>query len=74
MNIKFFCCDLPSVDESGKIDKPIHNALLGSDIIIYESLNNLDLLPLLKPFHFYGFPLPFHGLDGTPVRAVGIIE
>ena len=42
MDIKFFGCDLPSVDISGSKDKPIHNALLGSNIIIYESLTNLD--------------------------------
>ena len=73
MNIKFFGCDLPSIDVNGSKDKPIHNALLGADIIVYESLTNLDQLPLLKPFKFYGFPLPFDGLDGSPVRAVGVI-
>jgi len=74
MGIKFFGCDLPSVDESGSKDKPIHNALLGTNIIVYESLTNLDQLPLLTPFKFYGFPLPFVGLDGSPVRAIGVIH
>ncbi|MDP7610058.1 MAG: cyclase family protein [Candidatus Marinimicrobia bacterium] len=73
MKIKFFGCDSPSVDVIGSKEKPAHHALLGSDIIIYESLNNLHQLPLLTPFEFYGFPLPFNGLDGSPVRAVGII-
>jgi len=72
MGVKYFGCDLPSVDKSGSKDKPIHNALLKENIIIYESLTNLDKLPLLKPFEFYGFPLPFVGLDGSPVRAVAI--
>ena len=71
--IKIFGCDLPSVDVSGSKEKPIHNALLGVDIIIYESLANLDQLPLLIPFNFYGFPLSLYGLDGSPVRAIGII-
>ena len=74
MDIKFFGCDLPSVDVSGSKDKPIHNALLGANIIVYESLTNLDQLPLLTPFEFYGFPLPFIGLDGSPVRAIGVIH
>lgn len=74
MGIKFFGCDLPSVDTSGSKEKPIHHALLGADIIIYESLTNLDQLPLLEPFEFYGFPLPLAGLDGSPVRAVGILQ
>ena len=69
-----FAGDLPSVDKSGSVDKKVHRHLLSSDIIIYESLTNLNRLPLLKPFHFYGFPLPFIGLDGSPIRAVGIIN
>jgi kynurenine formamidase len=73
LKIFFFGCDLPSVDASGSKEKPVHNALLELDIIIYESLTNLDQLPLLKPFEYFGFPLPFEKLDGSPVRAVGII-
>lgn len=73
MGVKFFGCDLPSVDASGSKEKPIHNALLGAGIIIYESLTNLNQLTLLATFNFYGFPLPFKGLDGCPVRAVGLI-
>ena len=74
IGVKFFGCDLPSVDSSGSKDKPIHNALLSRDIIIYESLTNLDQLPLDKIFQFYGFPLPFEKLDGSPVRAVAIMN
>jgi len=73
MGFKYFGCDLPSVDASGSKTKPIHNALLGANIIVYESLTNLDQLPLLMPFDFYGFPLPFIELDGSPVRAVALI-
>ena len=73
MDIKFFGCDLPSVDISGSKDKPVHNALLGADIIIYESLTNLNQVPMLIPFKFFGFPLPFVGLDGSPVRAIGVL-
>ena len=73
LGINFFGCDLSSVDASGSKDKPVHHALLGADIIIYESLTNLDQLPLLTPFEFYGFPLSLNGLDGSPVRAIGII-
>jgi arylformamidase len=74
MGIKYFGCDLPSVDVSGSKDKPIHNALLSNNIIIYESLTNLNQLPILHPFEFYGFPLSFVGLEGSPVRAVGVIQ
>jgi arylformamidase len=72
--IEYFGCDLPSVDKSGSKEKPIHNTLLKAGIIIYESLANLDQLPILSPFNFYGFPLPFIGLDGSPVRAVAVLQ
>ena len=73
-NLKIFGCDLPSVDASGIKEKPVHQALLGNEVIIYESLTNLDQLPMLKPFKFYGFPLAFEDLDGSPVRAVAMID
>ena len=73
-NIKIFGCDLPSVDASGIKDKPVHKALLGNDVIVYESLANLDQLPMLQPFQFYGFPLAFKDLDGSPVRAVAFVD
>ena len=72
--IKIFGCDLPSIDSSGSKKKPNHNLLLGNDIIIYESLNNLDKIPVNMIFMFYGFPLSLSRLDGSPVRAVGIIK
>jgi arylformamidase len=74
MGVKFFGCDLPSVDVSGSKDKRIHNTLLRNDIIIYESLTNLGMLPTLTPFEFFGFPLSFVGLDGSPVRATAMLK
>ncbi len=71
LKLNFFGCDLPSVDSH--ISKPIHNMLLSKSIIIYESLANLDHLPFLEIFQFYGLPLPFKDLDGSPVRAIAII-
>ena len=68
--VRFFGCDLPSVDESGSKKKPIHNKLLKSNIVIYESLANLNRVPLAIKINFYGFPLSLYGLDGSPVRAV----
>jgi len=74
MKINFFGCDLPSVDISGSKEKPIHNALLQKNIIIYESLTNLDKLPLLENFQFYGFPISFKMLEASPVRAVSCLK
>jgi len=39
-----------------------------AEIVIVESLANLDALP--PEFFFIGFPLPFAGGDGSPIRAV----
>lgn len=71
--LKFFGCDLPSVDKSGSKQKEVHNALLKSDIILYESLANLEQLPNYTPFNFFGFPLPFSNLEGSPVRAAALL-
>ena len=51
-----------------------HYALLakGVEIVIVEGLANLDRLP--ERFTFVGFPLNFQGRDGSPIRAVAVIE
>ena len=64
---------MPSIDKSGSKKKPIHNLLLSENIIIYESLTNLDEIPEMIEFEFIGIPLPFKNLDGSPVRAVAVI-
>jgi kynurenine formamidase len=46
----------------------VHRALLHEQIVIVESLANLDKLP--PQFTFIGFPLKIAGRDGSPVRAV----
>ena len=50
----------------------VHHILLGVEMVIVESLTNLDQLP--EQFTFVGFPLNFVGRDGSPIRAVGIVE
>ena len=71
--IKFFGCDLPSVDKSGAGAKTIHIKLLSNDIILYENLAKLENLPEKIPFIFTGFPLNIFMADGSPVRAVAEI-
>ena len=65
--------DTISADEADSHDFPNHNILLGSDSIIIENLMNLDVLPG-KHFMFSCFPLKIDQADGSPVRAVAIIE
>ena len=59
----------PSADEL-----EVHRILLGAgaEIVIVESLANLDQLP--PRFTFIGFPLPLAGCDGSPIRAVARIS
>ena len=54
--------------------KEVHWALLAKDveIVIVEGLANLDQLP--ERFTLAAFPLNIKGRDGSPIRAVAIVE
>ena len=54
--------------------KEVHHILLkeGVEIVIVEGLTNLDQLP--ERFTFSGFPLNIKGRDGSPIRAVAIVN
>jgi arylformamidase len=54
--------------------KEVHLALLapGVEIVIVEGLTNLDQLP--ERFTLAAFPLNIKGRDGSPIRAVAIID
>lgn len=53
----------------------IHHTLLAADVemVIVESLANLAALPDDAEFTFIGFPLPWKGGDGSPIRAVAVL-
>jgi kynurenine formamidase len=52
----------------------IHHILLAPEVemVIVEGLAHLDQLP--ANFTFIGFPLKFAGGDGSPIRAVAVVE
>ena len=52
----------------------VHHILLEApaEIVVVESLAHLDLLP--DTFVFVGFPLAFAGRDGSPIRAVALVD
>ena len=53
---------------------PVHRILCGAGIPIVEGLVNLGSLPQRgKALFFAAFPLPFVGLEASPVRAVALI-
>lgn len=58
----------------GNITEDLERALLENDIITYTGLINLELIPMGKTFMFYGLPLKIKNGDGSPVRAIAIIE
>lgn len=51
----------------------IHHSLLGKEIIIVEGLANLEKIEE-DEFTLIALPLKISGRDGSPVRAVGIVE
>ena len=63
--------DMPTPGEQWQ---EIHWALLkpGVDVVIVEALANLDSLP--ENFTLAAFPLNIKGRDGSPIRAVAILN
>lgn len=54
--------------------REVHQILLapGAEIVLVEALTNLHELP--PEFVFIGFPLNLVGRDGSPLRAVALVE
>lgn len=50
----------------------VHRALLSAEIVIVECLTNLDKLP--GQVHFTALPMKILGGDGSPVRAIAVID
>jgi len=72
-NLKGIGLDVPSIDPVNSVDFFNHNLILGKGLIIIENLTNLHLLKGLD-FYFAAFPLKIKDGDGSPVRAVGMVE
>ncbi len=65
--------DFPSIDGIDSKDFKNHNLVLGSGLIIIENLTNLGELQNTE-FQFAAFPLKIDEGDGSPVRAVAMID
>jgi len=52
---------------------PVHQALLGAEIVIVEGLANLCQIQASR-FFFMAAPLKIVGRDGSPVRALAMLE
>lgn len=64
--------DLPT--PNGEDWKYVHLKLLGGGVLIVEGLTNLGALPSKQEFTFQALPLKLQGRDGSPVRAIAIID
>jgi kynurenine formamidase len=65
--------DTISVDDVDSTALPVHRALFARGMLVIENLASLE--PLLgKEFTFSCLPLKIADADGSPVRAVGIID
>jgi kynurenine formamidase len=80
--IKALGVDLPTPDQHGALDLPIHMNFLrpksiglpdDAYILIYENLAHIATIPARR-FTFVGLPIPFRGATGSPVRAVAYVE
>jgi len=58
----------------GELSEELERALLGIGIVTYTGLQGLDRLHGGTNFMFYGFPLSIVCGDGSPVRAVAVVE
>jgi kynurenine formamidase len=64
--------DALSVDETGGVAFPAHEALLGAGGVVVENLTNLAAVDHPEPV-LSVLPLPLRGGDGSPVRAVALL-
>ncbi len=72
-NLKGIGIDMISMDRLDSHSFPIHKIFLKKNIIIIENLTNLEHIPDTS-FIFSCFPLKIAHADGSPVRAVALIE
>lgn len=63
--------DHGGIDNTRNRDRPAHMTLLRHDVLVIESLTNLDLL-LGKEVLFVCLPLALQGASGSPVRPVAV--
>ena len=66
----------PFVGYPASFELPVEleKKLLAAGIPVYENLANLELLPARKDFLFNGLPPSLDHGDGSPVRAVAVVE
>lgn len=59
---------------AGDVSEDLERALLGRGIVTFTDLINLAQLPRGETFLFIGLPLKIRQADGSPVRAVAVLD
>lgn len=72
-DIKGIGFEYATIDPLEDTGLTLHKALMKEEKTIIENLTNLDAL-IGKEFTFIALPLKFKGGDGSPVRAVAVVE
>lgn len=70
LDVELIGTETPSVDYP---PNPTHVVLLGAGMLIVENLTNLDRITA-REFRFAAIPLKLDGRDGSPVRAIAILD
>jgi kynurenine formamidase len=68
--VDVFGIDAPSPDEP---PYPVHDMLLGNDVVILENLVNLGAVGE-RQFRCYALPLNVVGGDGAPCRVIAVLD
>jgi arylformamidase len=72
--IKAYMTDATAVDPVGTKDNRNHHLLLGAEIPIVENLKDLHLIPGNKDFWISALPIKLKGRDGSPCRAIAVMD
>jgi arylformamidase len=72
-DLKGIGVDMISVDEMNSTAMAIHKVFFAKNMVIVENLANLEAL-LSREFMFFCLPLKIAGGDGSPVRAIAILD
>jgi arylformamidase len=73
LGLKGIGLDSISADAVGAVGLPVHRILLGAGLVIVENLANLEAVGA-RAFTFSCLPLKLPDCDGSPVRAVALID
>lgn len=64
--------DMPT--PNGTDWKYVHLKMLGAGVLIVEGLVNMAELPENETFTFFALPLKLKGRDGSPIRAIAVLD